>query len=122
MFRLALRPHAAEDLDFAGLALGQEEVAVGGGANEAGIIEAGGIEFDFETLRGDGQYALRPWNDGGAVVNGLLRGRSGQIGDGQVATDAGGLMGRVGEGGLAGKNGVRGSGLRWELGVRGRAR
>ena len=43
LLRLAVGAYAAKDFDFAGLALGQEEVAVGGGADEAGIVEAGGI-------------------------------------------------------------------------------
>ena len=48
--RLAIRANAAEDLDLAGLALGQEEVAVGRGADQPRIVQAGGIKLHFEAL------------------------------------------------------------------------
>ena len=62
---------SAEDRDLAGVAFGNEQVAVGRGANQARATETGRKEFDLETCGG-----LRPgvaWsgNDGGIVAGGL---------------------------------------------------
>jgi hypothetical protein len=70
--RLAVGADAAEDLDFAGFAFGEEEVAVGREANEARIVEAGGVELDLEALGRDGPGVGRAGNDVGAVVDGLV--------------------------------------------------
>ena len=43
-------------------------------------------------------------NDGGAVVDGLIGHGLGQIGDGQMAANAGGFVSSVSEGGLAGED------------------
>ena len=89
MLRFSIRAHAAEDLDFAGLALSQEEVAVGSNAQQAGVIEAVGVEPDLKPLGSDGPGVCRTGNDRGAVIDRLLGGRGGQIGDGEMAADAG---------------------------------
>ena len=93
LLRLAVRVDAAEDLDLAGFAFGEEEVAVGRGAHEARIVEAGGVELDLEALGRDGPGVGGAGNHVGAVVDGLLGRRRGQVGDGEMAADAGGLRG-----------------------------
>ncbi len=82
-------------LNFAGLALGEEDVAVGRGADEAGIVEAGGVELDLEAFGRDGPGVVGTGNDGWAVIDGLIgRGLGrGQVGDGDVAADAGRFVG-----------------------------
>ena len=104
-FRIPFGVDAAEDLDFAGRALGEEEVAVGREANEARVVETGGVDLDFESLGRDGPGVGGAGNDVGAVVDGLVGRGVGQVGHGEMAADAGGFMGRVGKRRLAGENG-----------------
>ena len=114
LLRLAVRPHAAKDLDFTGLALGQEQIAVGGGADHPRVVEAGGVQFHLEAP-GRGGPGVRGASDNvGAIVHRLVRRGSGQIGDSQVAADAGRFVQRVSESGLAGEDGA----LRVFLGLR----
>jgi hypothetical protein len=103
---LAVRTHAAEDLDLAGLALGQKQIAIGRGANQPRVIQASRIQLHLEACGRDGQHTGGPGNDLRPIVHGLLRSRRGQVGHCEVAADAGGLVSRVGESSLAGKNGV----------------
>ena len=91
-FGLAVGADAAEDLDFAGLAFGEEDVAVGSGAEEARVVEAGGIELHLKAFGRDRPGVVGTRNDVGAVVDGLL-GR-------------GVLVGRVSECGLSGEDGL----------------
>ena len=91
-FRLAVGVDAAKDSDLAGVAFGEEEIAIGRDADEARIVEAGGVELDLESLGRDGPGVGGARNDGGAVVDGLLGRGRGQIGDGEVAARAGGLV------------------------------
>lgn len=92
---------AAEDFDFAGFAFGEEEIAVGGEADEARIVETGGVELDLEALGRDGPGVGGARNDVGAVVDGLLGCRGGQVSGGEVAASAGRFVSRVSECGLA---------------------
>ncbi len=108
LLRLAVRADAAKDLDLAGFALGQKQVAVGRDANEARIVEAGGVEVHLEALGRNGPRVGGTGNDVGAVVDGLIGRGRGQVGDGDVAADAGRLVRRVGKGGLAGEDGILG--------------
>ena len=107
LLRLAVGVDAAKDPDLAGLALGQEEVAVGRDAQQARIVETGGVELDLEALGRDGPGIGGARNHAWAVVDGLVGRGRGQVGDGEVAADAGRLVGRIGEGGLAGQNAGR---------------
>ena len=109
-FGLAAGVDAAEDLDFAGVALGEEEIAVGREADEARVVETGGVELDLESLGRDGPGVGGAGNDVGAVVDGLLGHGLGQVGDGEMAAGAGGFVSRISECGLAGKDGVPGCG------------
>ncbi len=102
---LAVGAHAAKHPDLARLALGQEDVAVGRGPQQAGIVEPGGIQVHLEALGRLRPGIRRARNDQGAVVDRLIgRGRR-KIGHGQMAAYAGRLMGRVGKGSLAGEHG-----------------
>ncbi len=103
---LAVRAHATEDLDLAGGAFGQEQVAVGRRAQQARIVEVCRVKRHLEAFGRDGPGVGGPGNNGGTVVHRLLRRRARQVGHGQVAADAGRLVSRVGVGGLAGENGV----------------
>ena len=85
-------------------AFGEEEIAVGRDAQEPRIVEAGGIELDLEAFGRDRPGVCRARDDGGAVVDGLVGSWCGQIGDSEMAADAGRLVCRVGKSGLAGKN------------------
>jgi hypothetical protein len=125
---LALGGDAAKDEDGAGLRVGDEEIAVGSGVNDAWHDEgaedgrvggfadlvalhrdrvAAGVELNLEAGGGDGPGVRGTRNDVGAEVGGLGYLRLGQICDGDLAADAGLLLGVVGEGGLAG-NGLLG--------------
>ena len=104
-FGLAVGVDAAEDLDFAGCALGEEEIAVGREANQPRIVEAGGVELHLEAFGRDGPGVGGAGNDVGAVIDGLVGRGIGQIGDGEMAADAGGFVRGVGKRGLAGENG-----------------
>ncbi len=73
----------------------------------AGVVEVGGVEVDLETLGRDGPGVGGAGNDVGAVVDGLIGRGGGQVGEGEMAAGAGGLVERVSEGGLAGKDGVQ---------------
>jgi hypothetical protein len=106
LLRLAVGAHTAEDHDLAGIALCQEEIAVGRCADEAGILQAGGVKLHLEAFGGDGPRIVGSWNHRGAVVHGLIGSRGGQVGDRQVAADAGSLVSGVGECRLASKNGM----------------
>ena len=108
LLRLAVGADAAENPDFAGLAFGQKDVAVGRGAQQAGIVEAGGVEVDLEALGRLGPGIGRAGDHAGSVVDGLVGRGSGQVGGGKMAADAGRLMRRVGKGGLAGEHLVLG--------------
>jgi len=47
---LAIRAYAAEDLDFAGFAFREEQVAIGSDPEQAGVVKAGGVEVDLEAF------------------------------------------------------------------------
>ena len=111
LLRFAVGVDAAEDLDLAGLAFGEEEVAVGREADEARVVEAGGVELDLEAFGRDGPGVGGAGNDVGAVVDGLIGRGLGQVGDGEMAAGAGGFVSRVSEGGLAGEDGRFGGGV-----------
>ncbi len=51
-----------------------------------------------------GQAPVGAGNDGGPVVDGLVGHGLGQIGNGEMAANAGSFVSSVGEGGLAGEN------------------
>ena len=106
--RLAVRADAAEDLDFAGGAFSEEEVAVGREADEARVVEAGGVELNLEASGCDGPGVGGAGNNVGAVIDGLIGGGLRQIGDCEMAANTGGFVSRVGEGGLAGEDGMDG--------------
>ena len=78
--RLAVGADAAEDLDLAGFALGEEQIAVGREAQQARIVEAGGVELHLEALGRDGPGVGGARNHVGAVVDGLIgtRARAGR--------------------------------------------
>ncbi len=127
---LAVGAYAAEDEDFVAVGVGEEDVAVGGGAEEARLAEGGrrgrdaggliilrggggdhlevaaGVEGHLEAGRGDGPGVGRFGDEGGAVVDGFLRRGRGEIGDGDFAAGAGGLLVPVGEGCGAGYSGL----------------
>src|SRR5271168_4557971 len=124
MVALACGGDAAEDDDGARLRVGYEEVAVGRGVDDARHDEgaggldgellhvigalhgpggvATGVELDLEAGGREGPGAIGPGDDGGAVVDGLGGLGLGQIGDGDLAADAGLLLVVAGEGGFAG--------------------
>ncbi len=104
LLRLAVGRDAAKDSDFSGCAFGEKEVAVGSDAEQAGIVETGGVKLDFEAFGRDGPRVCGAGDHAGAVVDGLVRGRCGQIGDGDMAADAGRLVRCVGKRALAGQN------------------
>ncbi len=105
---------AAQDLDVSALALGEEEVAVGRGADEARVVESAGVEIDFEARGRLGPGIRRTRNHLWSVVDGFIRIGFGQIGDGELVTIAGSLLGVVGEGCLPGENGgAVGCGEQW---------
>jgi len=99
---LAIRANAAEDLDFACLALGQEKITVRSGTNQPRVVQAGRIKLHLEALGRNGQHIRGPGNHRRPVVHGLLGRRAGQVGHSQVTADAGGLVDRVGESSLPG--------------------
>src|SRR6202051_3255358 len=47
----AIGSDAAEDLDFAGAAFRQENIAVGGGTNQSRIVESSCVQLDGESVR-----------------------------------------------------------------------
>ena len=79
LFGLAVFIYSAEHLDFTGVAFGDEDVAVRGGAQQARISQSAGIELDFET----GQ-SLRPGVGRTRNQAGVIVGRLGGVGLGQV--------------------------------------
>ena len=93
----------AEDADAAGGGFGEDDVAVGGGAEEAGVAEVFGVALDGEAWGDVGEGALRGLDDGGGVAGGAggVGGGEGVWGD--VAGDAGGVGAPVAEGGGAGE-------------------
>ena len=109
---LAACVHAAEDLDLAGFALGQEEVAVGRKANQPRVVEAGGVELHLEALGRDGPGIGGPGNNVGTVVDGLLGRGLGQVGHGQMTACTGRLVRGIGKRSLPGENGMLRRGLR----------
>ena len=112
LLRLAIGIDAAKDFDFAALTFGKEQIAIGGEANEARVIEIGGVELDFETLGRNGPGVGGARNHLGSVIDRLLGHGLGQVGDGEMAARAGGFVSRVSECGLAGENGRLGGGVR----------
>jgi hypothetical protein len=46
---LAVRGDAAENANFSGAAFGNEKITVGSGAYQARLIEAGGVQLNFES-------------------------------------------------------------------------
>ena len=93
LFRLAVGVDAAEDLDFAGFAFGEEEIAVGREANKARVVEVGGVELDLEASGRDGPGVGGAGNDVGSVVDGLIGRGAGQVGDGEDGGERRGLRG-----------------------------
>ena len=108
LFWLAVGTDAAKELDLAGLAFREEEIAVGREAQQTRIVEPGRIHIDLEAPRCDGPGIRRARDDCGAVVDRLLGLGLGKVSDGDMTAGAGGLVERVGEGGLAGEDGVIG--------------
>ena len=104
LLRMPLRIHAAEDANLAGLAFGQEDVAVGRGAQLARVVQTGGVKLHLEALGSLGPRVLRARDHRRSVVYGLIRRGRGQVGRGQVAARARRLVRRVGERLLPGQN------------------
>jgi hypothetical protein len=118
----AVGAYAAKDEDGAGAGVGEEEIAVGGGADQARHTEgacdrrhlffvvgtlhrgevAAGVEGDFEAGGRDGPRVDRAGDDVRCVVDGLVGLGLGKIGESDLAADAGLLLVPVGEGGLTG--------------------
>ncbi len=114
----AVGADAAKNEDGAGAGVGQKEIAVGGGADEArhgegpaaelhvllvvgtlhGGCVAAGIERDFEAGGGDGPRIGRARDDVRRVVDGLVGLGRGEVGEGDLAANAGLLLIPVGEG------------------------
>jgi hypothetical protein len=67
--RFAVSADAAKDADFPGFAFGEEEVAVGSDAEQAGIVEVGGVKLDLKSLGRDGPGAGGAGNEVGTVVD-----------------------------------------------------
>ena len=68
LFGLAIFGHAAKNADAAGIAFGEENIAVRSGAHQARIVKAGGEEFDFETCGRDRPGVGGTRNDVGSVI------------------------------------------------------
>ena len=118
----AIGPYAAKDEDGSSAGVGEEEIAVGCGSDEArhgesaaaeshhllvvGALHGGrvaaGIEGDFEAGGRDGPCVGGARNDMGRVVDGLIGLGLGQVGESDLAADAGLLLIPIGERGLAG--------------------
>ena len=118
LLRFAIGIDAAEDLDFAGGAFSEEEIAVGGEADEARVIEIGGVELDLKTFGRDGPRIRGSGNDVGAVVDGLIGHGLGQVGECKMAARSGRFVSRVSECGLTGEDGVFGGGVSGGVGSR----
>ena len=123
----AVGADAAKDEDGAGAGVGEEEIAIGRGADEArhgegsaaeshvllvvgalhGSGVAAGVERDLEAGRRDGPGVGRARDDVRGVVDGLVGLGLGKVGESDLAADAGLLLVPVGEGGLAGEDGAR---------------
>jgi len=80
---------AAQDDDFAGGAVGDEEVAVGRGADQTRLLESLSVDLHLEARRRDGPCAVGTGNQRGAVVDRLVGMGFGQVGDGQLARTPG---------------------------------
>ena len=126
--RVAVRRDAAQDEEDSGAGVGEEEVAVGRGADEArhgeraaarrhvlyvvgalhGGVVAAGVEGDLEAAGRDGPCTCGARDDVRLVVDGLVGVGLGQVSKGDLVADAGGLLVPVGEGGLAGEEGLLG--------------
>ncbi len=114
--RLAVGADAAQDHDLVAMRVSEEEIAVGSGADEARLLEVSGcVELDLEAGGSLGPCAIGPRDEIRAVIDRLGFPGLGQVGDGDLAADAGMLLGVVGEGGWSGDGLVRvaadGSGL-----------
>ncbi len=105
--RLAIRADAAQNPDLVAVRVRQEDVAVGRGAHQTRLAEALRIHLHLEAFGRDGPCTLGPRNHAGTVVDRLIGLRLGKVGHSDLAADAGMLLGVVGEGGLAGKDGAR---------------
>jgi hypothetical protein len=128
---LAVRLEAAENDDLAGSGVSDEDVTIGGGHEESGLGEgalaaahvlggvgalersgvSAGVEGDFEARGSDGPGVGGTRNDFGAFIDGLVGGWCRQVGNGDLVADAWGLLGVIGEGGLAGEDRAGGLGV-----------
>ncbi len=106
LLRLAVGADAAEDHDLVLVGEGDEEVAVGRGADEARLVETGGVLGDGKADRGLRQRAFGTRDFFGARVDAGGGVGLGQVGDGDAAGGAGLFLGVVGKGGLAGEDGL----------------
>jgi hypothetical protein len=104
--RLAVGAYAAKDLDLATFAFGEKQVAVGREAQQARIVEVGGIHVNLEALGRDGPRVGGARDNVGAVIDGLVGGRRRQIADRDVAASARRFVKRVSECRLAGEDRV----------------
>ncbi len=103
LLRFAVLVAAAEDFDLAQVGFGDEEVAVGGGADLARLVEIGGVHFDLES-----GGCLRPGvggtrNQAGEVRRGRGREGLGESVRGDLAESAGLQGAAVDEGGWSGE-------------------
>src|SRR5215813_6331743 len=71
LLRLAVGGDAAKNLDLAGPALGEEQIAVRSGANQARILQARSVKLDFEALRRRRPGVLGALNHARLVQRGL---------------------------------------------------
>ncbi len=110
---VAVRRASAQHHDLSRGAVGDEEVAIGRGADEPRLPESLRIELHLEASGSDGPRAVGTGNQRGAVVDRLIGVWFRQVGEGEFAANAGALLRVIGEGGLAGE---RGSGLSAGLG------
>ena len=107
----AISVDAAKHLDLAGLALSEEQIAVGRETDQARVLEIGGVELNLEALGRDRPGIGGAGNYVGAVVDRLFRHGLGQVGDGEMPANAGRFVSRVCECGLAGEDDVLRHGL-----------
>ncbi len=89
---------------------GADAHVLGGvGALERGVVAAG-VEGDLEARGRDGPGVGGARDDVRLVLDGLVGVGLGQVGEGDLVAHAGGLLVPVGEGGLAGEQGLLGGG------------
>jgi len=125
---LTVGADAAQDEDCARAGVGEEEIAVGRGADEARLGEgatrephvspgigalqgsgvAAGVERDLEAWRSDGPGVGRTHDEVGGVVDGLRRVGLRKIAERDLVTNARVLLAPVGKRGLPGEDGLLG--------------